>query len=53
MPRQNEFNDIFVDSLSLIGLDILKKLIGPLLVYMVSDYVCVWGGVVVVCACFS
>lgn len=39
MPRQNELNDIVVDFLSLIGLDILKNLIGPLLVYMVYDYV--------------
>lgn len=49
MTKQNEFNDIFVDSLSLIGLDILKNLIGSLLLYVVSDYV---GFLVVVCACF-
>lgn len=49
MTKQNEFNDIFVDSLSLIGLDILKNLIGSLLLYVVSDYV---GFLVVGCACF-
>lgn len=49
MTKQNEFNDIFVDSLSLIGLDILKNLIGSLFLLVVSGYV---GFLVVVCACF-